>query len=51
VPGLSLNFPRPADGQAERLEMLRVVAGLKFNVLEENAIAAQAAGEAELLGE
>jgi hypothetical protein len=47
VPAPSPDSPNFTDGQSERFEMLRVVARLEFNVLEENAIAAQAAGEAK----
>ena len=47
----SLSARRPADWQAERLESHRVVGGLEFHVFEKRAVAAQAAGEAELVGD
>src|SRR5258705_154280 len=37
--GFPPGSPSLTDGQAERLELLRVVARLKFNVLEEHAVA------------
>jgi hypothetical protein len=36
------------NGEAERAEFVRIVVGLKLHVTEERAIAAEAAGEAEL---
>lgn len=39
---------RDRHGQAERLQFLRIVARAQLDVVEERAVAAQAAGEAEL---
>ena len=40
-----------SHGEAERAELLRIVARLEFHVAEERAVAAQAAVEAELVGQ
>jgi hypothetical protein len=48
-PVLLTNLSTVTDGQPKELEVCRIFAGLDFDVLEENAIAAQAAGEAKLL--
>ena len=42
-----LRFP-PLDGQAEGDQPRRVIVGLQFDIAEQRAVAAQAAGEAQL---